>query len=280
MNVPFRHHKKASSSVSRTAQDAVPPRADTTPKISHAPGPGPNEYCPENMTMFQAFEWNCPKDQKHWTRLASALPSLKSIGIDNMWIPPGCKGGWHGSNGYDIYDLYDLGEFQQKDSKGTKWGTKDELVEMMEVARKCGVGVYWDAVLNHKAAADFSEPCYAVKVDPKGMSLIFLLQTSKFPAPQLVIRPFDSFWSIFAKFSQLSDRTQDLGKPTEIEAWTGFEFAGRKGRYSPMKYRWHHFTGTDYDHRTQSNGVFKFLGRGKKDWAKDVDDELGNYDYL
>ncbi len=77
-----------------------------------------------------------------------------------------------------------------------------------------------------------------------------------------------------------TDRTKELGKPIEIEAWTGFDFAGRNGRYSPMKYRWQHFTGTDYDHRTQTNGVFKFLGRGKKDWAKDVDDELGNYDYL
>jgi Alpha amylase, catalytic domain len=179
MNVPFRHHKKASSSLSRSAQDAFPQQPDLPPKISHTPGPGPNEYCPENTTMFQAFEWNCPKDQKHWTRLAAALPSLKSIGIDNMWIPPGCKGGWHGSNGYDIYDLYDLGEFQQKDSKGTKWGTKDELVEMMDVARKCGVGVYWDAVLNHKAAADFSEPCYAVKVDPKGTSITLLFQILK-----------------------------------------------------------------------------------------------------
>ncbi len=78
----------------------------------------------------------------------------------------------------------------------------------------------------------------------------------------------------------MPDRTRELGKPIEIEAWTGFDFAGRKDRYSAMKYRWHHFTGTDYDHRTQTNGVFKFLGRGKKDWAKDVDDELGNYDYL
>lgn len=78
----------------------------------------------------------------------------------------------------------------------------------------------------------------------------------------------------------LLDRTKELGKPTEIEAWTGFDFLARKGQYSSLKYRWYHFTGTDYDHRTQTKGVFKFLGRGKKDWAKDVDDEFGNYDYL
>lgn len=180
MNLPFRHLKKASKSLTQSTKDGLSPRPDIPPQFSHTPGPGPNEPCPENATMLQAFEWNCPKDQKHWTRLASVMPSLKSTGIDNMWIPPGCKGGWHGSNGYDIYDLYDLGEFQQKDSRGTKWGTKDELVEMMEVAAKCGVGVYWDAVLNHKAAADFSETCYAVKVDPKGTLLPAVLPASTF----------------------------------------------------------------------------------------------------
>jgi alpha-amylase len=168
MVTPFRHLKKASNSLSQSTQNAILPDPEIPPKFRHTPGPGPNEPCPDNITMFQAFEWNCPKDQKHWSRLASSMRELKSIGIDNMWIPPGCKGGWHGSNGYDIYDLYDLGEFHQKDSKGTKWGTKEELVEMMDVATKCGIGIYWDAVLNHKAAADFTEPCYAVKVDPKG----------------------------------------------------------------------------------------------------------------
>jgi Alpha amylase, catalytic domain len=172
MNVPFRHLRKTSKSSSSSAQDAPAPGTEILQKVFNTPGPGPNEPCPENVTMFQAFEWNCPKDQKHWTRLASAISSLKSIGIDNMWIPPGCKAGWHGSNGYDIYDLYDLGEFKQKDSKATKWGTKEELVHMIDVATKYGIGIYWDAVLNHKAAADFSEPCYAVKVDPKGKMLL------------------------------------------------------------------------------------------------------------
>lgn len=168
MEMPIRSLHKAMKSSSQGKQDPVLPRRDIPPKISYTPGPSPGEACPDNMTMFQAFEWNCPKDQKHWIRLATAMPSLKAIGLDNMWIPPGCKGGWHGSNGYDIYDLYDLGEFQQKDSRATKWGTKEELVNMVDTAVKYGIGIYWDAVLNHKAAADFSEPCYAVKVDPKG----------------------------------------------------------------------------------------------------------------
>lgn len=71
-------------------------------------------------------------------------------------------------NGYDIYDLYDLGEFDQKGCRATKWGTKEELLELTRAAQKIGIGVIWDAVLNHKAAADYTERFPAVKVDPKG----------------------------------------------------------------------------------------------------------------
>lgn len=191
--------------------------------------------------MFEAFEWYCPADHKHWRRLRDVAPSLAAIGIDNMWIPPGCKAGWHGSNGYDIYDLYDLGEFDQKGSRYTKWGTKEELVDMVKTANAHGIGIYWDTVLNHKAAADYSEPAIAVKVDPK-------------------------------------DRRKDIGKPEKIEAWTGFDFKGRNGVYSPMRWNKSHFTGTDYDHNTKTNGVWRFVE--KRGWAQDVDEELGNYDYL
>lgn len=73
---------------------------------------------------------------------------------------------------------------------------------------------------------------------------------------------------------------KETGKPEEIEAWTGFEFSGRGNKYSSLKYTQEHFSGTDYDAKSNTNGVWKMLGKGKKGWAKDVDDELGNYDYL
>jgi alpha-amylase len=81
-------------------------------------------------------------------------------------------------------------------------------------------------------------------------------------------------------YFDLPDRRKETGKPQEIEAWTGFDFKGRGGMYSSMKYNWNHFTATDYDAKTQTNAIYKFLGRDKKGWSKDVDDELGNYDYL
>lgn len=62
-----------------------------------------------------------------------------------------------------------------------------------------------------------------------------------------------------------------------IEAWSGYEFPGRGSAYSPLKWSKEHFTGIDYDHKTRSKGIWKFQG---KEWAQDVDEELGSYDYL
>jgi alpha-amylase len=97
------------------------------------------------MTMLQAFEWYVPDDHKHWRRLHDQMGQMKATGIDNIWIPPGCKASSLSGNGYDIYDLYDLGEFDTKGGKGTKWGTKDELLKMVSKAGEVGIGIYWDA---------------------------------------------------------------------------------------------------------------------------------------
>lgn len=196
--------------------------------------------CPANQTMFQGFEWYIPPDHQHWKRLTRAIPALAALGITSMWIPPAAKASWYNKNGYDTYDLYDLGEFDQKGARQTKWGTKEELVEMVAAANDHGVGILFDAVLNHKAAADFAEVVEAVRVDPK-------------------------------------DRGRETGEFEEVEVWTGYSFPGRGEMYSPMKWRAEHFTGIDYDQKTNSNVLWKFKG---KEWASDVDEELGNYDYL
>ncbi|KAH8599463.1 glycoside hydrolase superfamily [Bisporella sp. PMI_857] len=195
--------------------------------------------------MLQGFEWYVPDDHKHWTRLHDNLEQLKATGIDNIWIPPGCKASSPSGNGYDIYDLYDLGEFDAKGSVGTKWGTKEELVKMVKKANEVGIGIYWDAVLNHKAAADHKEKCRAQEVDP-------------------------------------NDRTRAISDPYEINGWLGFDFKARGDKYSEQKYHWYHFSGTDYNADNNKTAIYKILGDDTKGWADsgDVDGEKGNYDYL
>lgn len=44
-----------------------------------------------------------------------------------------------------------------------------------------------------------------------------------------------------------------------------------------MRWNKDHFTGVDYDNKSKTNAVWRF---DDKKWAYDVDEELGNYDYL
>jgi alpha-amylase len=194
---------------------------------------------PENYTLFQAFEWNVPADNAHWKRLTAAIPNLKSVGIDNFWLPPGCKAASPEGNGYDIYDL---GEFEQKGSRATKWGSKEELLDMCKVAKENRVGIYWDAVPNHKAGADKTERCRVVEVVEH-------------------------------------DRTKEASDPYEIEGWLGFEFPGRGDKYSSLKYHWSHFSGTDFNQENGRKAVYKILG-DNKGWSESVDSEQGNADFL
>lgn len=212
--------------------------------------------------MFQAFEWHVPDDQAHWRRLLQELPTLKRMGVDNIWIPPGCKAMSPSGNGYDIYDLYDLGEFDQKGTRPTKWGTKEELQRLIAGAQDLGIGIYWDAVLNHKAGADFTERFPAVKVDPQRM--YYTMKNSRHNNWEMLI---------------MLDRNQEISIQEDIEGWVGFNFPGRGDQYSAVKYHWPHFNGVDWDNIRQEKAVFKTRGYDKG-WATDVSKENGNYDYL
>lgn len=131
----------------------------------------------DNYCFLQGFEWNVPADQKHWIRLTNVLQDLKDIGVDNVWIPPACKGaGGTKANGYDIYDLYDLGEFDQKGGKPTKWGPKEDLLALSKKAEELDMGLYFDAVLNHKAGADEKEKCKVQEVNNDGESRSHVVQ--------------------------------------------------------------------------------------------------------
>ncbi|KAF1989900.1 glycoside hydrolase family 13 protein [Aulographum hederae CBS 113979] len=195
-----------------------------------------------NPVLFEAFEWNIPTDHKHWQRLTKALPNLKRIGIDNLWLPPGSKAKDADSNGYDIYDAYDLGEFDQKGTVPTKWGTKDDLVALAKGCTENGMGLVWDAIHNHRAFADATETVKVVEVNPR-------------------------------------DRREDITKPFEIVAWSKFNFDARKGKYSTFQYDKTHFNGTDWDQRTEKRSIYRFVEDGK-DWAPDVGKLQGNADYL
>lgn len=123
----------------------------------------------------------------------------------------------------------------------TKWGTKEQLVKLCSTAKKNDVGIYWDAVLNHRFAADRKEKCQAVEVDE-------------------------------------NDRNKTISDQYEIEAWVGFTFPGRGEKYSKQKYHWYHFGGVDYNAANEKTAIYKIVGDKSTGWADvpDVDDEKGN----
>ncbi|KAL7420645.1 hypothetical protein Q5752_004596 [Cryptotrichosporon argae] len=197
---------------------------------------------PGNFTMMQYFEWYIAADGQHWKKYEEESERLSSMGITACWIPPPTKASNPEGTGYDIYDLYDLGEFDQKGATRTKWGTKDELLSAIKAAADKGIITYIDAVLNHKAGADEKEEFLATMVDE-------------------------------------NDRTKTVGETHNIEGWTKFTFPGRGNKYSDFKWNFNHFTGVDYDAKTETTAIFKIQGDGKT-WAEDVDGENKNYDYL
>ena len=124
----------------------------------------------QNPALFQTFEWHTPSSptNSHYRRLTRLLPTLSDLGITSLWLPPGCKANNPQGNGYDIYDLWDLGEFDQKGTRSTKWGSREELDGVIRKAKELGVGVVWDAVINHKTGGDSTEETWAVEVDKEG----------------------------------------------------------------------------------------------------------------
>lgn len=197
---------------------------------------------PRNGVMLQTFEWYMTKDQKHWNRLQAQLSKLSGVGVDRLWIPPATKAGFQGSVGYDVYDWWDLGEFNQKGSIATSYGTKTELQALSKNASSYGIGILADAVMNQRSGADVTMQCQAHKVDPNN------------------------------RYNRISgDQT--------IAAWIGFQFPGRGTRYSNKTYTCTDFTAVDYDNMSGTNAIWKLSGNNN-DFASDVSQENGNYDFL
>ncbi|KAI0001425.1 alpha amylase [Russula compacta] len=197
-----------------------------------------------NPLMIQFFTWDSTHpDMSWWQHFESEVPQLAELGVTQVWLPPPNKAGSIRGQGYDAYDLWDLGEFHQKGTTSTRWGSKDELLRAISVAKQHGVDVLIDAVLNHKLGADRTETFNVIPVDNR-------------------------------------NRLREIGPAKGIEGWTAFDFSSRGGQYSKLRWTQEHFTGVDWDHRTRKRGIYKILGKGHKGWSPNVDKELGNYDYL
>ena len=85
------------------------------------------------------------------------MPELAEAGYTSIWLPPPTKGSGGLSVGYDMWDPFDFGQKDQRNTVRTRYGTEAELIQMMEVAHRFGIRVYFDNIMNHRA---FDVPGY------------------------------------------------------------------------------------------------------------------------
>lgn len=195
----------------------------------------------KNGIMMQYFEWNLPNDGQFWNKLKEDAPHLEEMGVTAVWIPPACKGKEQNDVGYGTYDLFDLGEFDQKNTVRTKYGTRQELQEAIKALHEHHVGVYLDAVMNHKAGQTIRKNSWPRK------------WTSRTATRKL----------------RMPTRLKAGPASTFPAAETNIPTSNGTGTTSPERTMTH----------ARKNLHFKIMGDGKS-WSEGVDEENGNYDYL
>ncbi|MEO5916923.1 MAG: hypothetical protein ABIS50_22030 [Luteolibacter sp.] len=87
-----------------------------------------------------------------WAEISRRIPEVAEAGYDSLWLPNPCKGASGAySVGYDPVDRFDLGDKDQSGSVATRYGTKAELLRLVEMAHRFGIRVYFDNVMAHSA---------------------------------------------------------------------------------------------------------------------------------
>ena len=90
--------------------------------------------------------------QLTWPEITQKMPEIAEAGYDSLWLPNPAKGNSGAASiGYDIFDPFDLGGTNQQGTIATKYGTQDQLIQMVQTAHRFGIRVYFDNVMNHRA---------------------------------------------------------------------------------------------------------------------------------
>ncbi|CAM0882401.1 unnamed protein product [Alopecurus aequalis] len=91
--------------------------------------------------LCQGFNWESHKSGKWYVELAGKAKDLSSLGFTIVWSPPPTDS--VSPEGYMPRDLYNL---------NSRYGTMEELKQLVNICHENGVKVLGDAVLNHRCA--------------------------------------------------------------------------------------------------------------------------------
>ena len=109
--------------------------------------------------MMQAFYWDVPVDSENkngfwYDSLSAKIAELKTTGFTELWLPAPSKGNWGIYDmGYGIHDHYDLGTHDQIGSTETRFGSFEELQNLIKLAHDTlngpRINLLADIILNH-----------------------------------------------------------------------------------------------------------------------------------
>ena len=147
----------------------------------------------QHDVMMQGFYWDVPTDKENqegfwWDTLATQSSDWGDAGFTGVWIPAPSKGNFGSIDmGYGIFDHYDLGNYDQKGTVETRFGSKQELLDMVDAMNNNGIEVYADIILNHiYTNEDELEPNPAVKSYIDNEAVVDGIQRVPFPTNEVV----------------------------------------------------------------------------------------------
>ncbi|XP_054809607.1 alpha-amylase 3, chloroplastic isoform X2 [Prosopis cineraria] len=117
------------SEVAVESETLIPP-----PKICSGTGTGYEILC-------QGFNWESHKSRRWYKELEGKAAELASLGFTVVWLPPPTES--VSPEGYMPKDLYNL---------NSRYGSIDELKDLVKRFHEVGIRVLGDAVLNHRCA--------------------------------------------------------------------------------------------------------------------------------
>lgn len=108
------------------------------------------QYNSNSEIMMQAFFWDVPEGGIWWDYIKTHMDDWAEAGVDKVWLPQFAKSAsGSASMGYDPADYFDLGEYDQYGTIETRFGSKDELISLIDEIHNQGMEVVADIVINH-----------------------------------------------------------------------------------------------------------------------------------
>ncbi len=190
--------------------------------------------------IVQMFEWYLRPEDHLWQKIVKDAPFLKELGVSDVWMPPSYKGKYGKEDAG--YGVYDLYDMGEFNAKGSH-ATK--YGSEAEYARAI-------STLNDNGINPMADIVLNHRLGADETETLEVIEVNR-----------------NKRHYKLQTRF--------IDAWTKFTFAARDKQYSDFKWNHSHFSGVDFDQKSGAKGVFLFKG---KEWSKNVDLELENYDYL